>query len=83
MDPNGFAMQDLTDRFVQSAKAPGGKRADYFDRKVRGLMLRVTPNGVKTWSYRYSRKSDSKRIRMTIGEYPAFSLSQARDKAGR
>ena len=74
-------MQDLTDRFVQSAKAPSGKRVDYFDRKVRGLMLRVTPNGVKTWSYRYSRKSDSKRIRMTIGEYPAFSLSQARNDA--
>jgi integrase len=74
-------MQDLTDRFVQSAKARDGKRADFFDKKVRGLMLRVTPNGVKTWSYRYSRKSDSKRIRMTIGQYPAFTLSEARDEA--
>jgi integrase len=74
-------MQDLTDRFVQSARPRDGKRTDFFDKKVRGLMLRVTPNGVKTWSLRYSRKSDSKRIRMTIGEYPAFSLSDARDEA--
>jgi integrase len=74
-------MQDLTDRFVQSAKARDGKRADYFDKKVRGLVLRVTPNGVKTWSLRYSRKVDSKRIRMTVGPYPAFSLSEARDEA--
>ena len=74
-------MKDLTDRFVQSVKASDGKRATYADRKVRGLVLRVTPAGLKTWSLRYRRKVDSKRIRMTLGEYPAISLSEARDEA--
>jgi integrase len=36
---------------------------------------------VKSWSLRYRRKVDSKLVRFTIGPYPAFSLSEARDEA--
>ena len=72
---------NLTDRFVQGAKAIDGKRTDYPDDKRKGLMIRVTPNDSKSWSLRYRRKSDGKRRRVTIGEYPTFSLSDARAKA--
>jgi integrase len=74
-------MKELNDRFVQGAKAVEGKRTDYPDAKERGLVLRVTPMGAKTWSLRYRRRVDSKLVRMTIGPYPAFSLSEARDEA--
>lgn len=74
-------MRDLNDRFVQAAKAANGKRTAYPDAKERGLALRVSPSGVKSWSLRYRRKVDSKLVRITIGEYPAFSLSEARDEA--
>lgn len=74
-------MKDLNDRFVRPVKAPDGNRASFPDGKERGLALRVTPSGVKTWSIRYRRKADSKLIRLTIGEYPAFSLSEAREEA--
>lgn len=40
-----------------------------------GLWLRVTPNGVKTWIYRY--KIDGKTEKLTIGHYPPMGLHDA------
>jgi integrase len=74
---------NLTDRFIQSAKCDDGRRKDYPDNKVKGLELRVTAAGAKSWSLRYRRKSDGKLRRVTIGEYPVFSLSDARTEALR
>jgi integrase len=66
----------LTDRFVAGAKADSTGRSDYFDAVARGLSLRVTANGVKTWCFNCTR--DGKRARFTIGSYPAASLAEAR-----
>ena len=66
----------LTDRFVAGAKADSTGRSDYFDSVARGLSLRVTANGVKTWCFNCTR--DGKRARFTIGSYPAASLAEAR-----
>ncbi len=74
-------MKVLTDRFVESARAEGVDRTEFQDAKVRGLALRVTAGGIKTWSLRYRRKVDSKRQRVTLGEYPALTLAKARDEA--
>jgi len=41
----------LTDRFIASRRPK--TRVVYFDTKARGLALRVTPNGVKTWAFVY------------------------------
>jgi integrase len=71
----------LTDRFIQNIKCNDGERLDVPDDKVRGLSIRVMFTGKKSWSFRYRRKSDGKLRRVTIGEYPAFSLSDARSRA--
>lgn len=43
-----------------------------------GLVLLVKPSGVKTWQLRYYRPANNKRTTMTIGNYPSFSLLDAR-----
>jgi integrase len=72
--------RDLTDRFCASAKArPGESQTDYFDEERRGLALRVTQAGTKSWTYHFTWAA--KRARMTFGTYPATSLARARTLA--
>lgn len=71
----------LTARAVASAKAKAGQRLilrDVGKGSVKGLELRVTPDGAKTWSVRYYRSADGKRRRFTFGQYPGMSLEEAR-----
>jgi integrase len=70
----------LTDRFCSTAQPPNG-RVDYFDVTVRGLALRVTENGHRSWCFHYRSPRDGRRARATIGSYPATSLAAARGKA--
>ena len=76
-----MASVNMTDRWIMGLKAPIDKRKEYRDAKSKGLLLRVTPRGEKTWAVMYRRKSDGKRRRYTIGPYPQFGLSDARAKA--
>lgn len=69
----------LTTRFIDSAAVK--VRTDFWDDKVRGLVLRVTPAGIKTWTVVYTRASDSAKQRVTIGRYSAIDLERARAKA--
>ncbi|MBA3342658.1 MAG: site-specific integrase [Gemmatimonadaceae bacterium] len=59
--------------------APTGKRLYYYDSKVRGLELAVTPSGVKSW--RVYRKMHGKPDRIVLGRFPDLSVEQARGKA--
>lgn len=43
-----------------------------------GLVLLVKPSGVKTWLLRYYKPANNKRTIVTIGNYPAYSLLDAR-----
>lgn len=43
-----------------------------------GLFLEVSPNGSKTWQYRYSINGKQERVK--LGKYPAMTLNQARIK---
>jgi integrase len=72
----------LTDRFVQSAKTTLIQE-DFFDEnaKTRGLFLRVSRAGRKTWGLFYSRPGDGKRARINFGTYPTISLAKARTYA--
>lgn len=72
---------ELTDRFCQSAKPIEGKQTDYFDTVTKGLCLRVSPAGTRSWNLVYSKPGDGKRARMKIGRYPEISLGKAREKA--
>src|SRR3954463_3145917 len=65
---------NLTDRFVASARSTS--RVVFFDTKTRGLALRVTPAGAKTWSFVY--RAGGKPKWLTLGTYPAVTLVSAR-----
>lgn len=70
----------LTTRFIESATT-NAERDDIPDTKMRGLQLRVTKQGSKTWAIRYTRKSDGQLRRLTLGTYPAMGLEEARTRA--
>ena len=44
----------------------------------RGLCLEVKPSGVKAWRYRFTL--EGKASMFALGEYPAVSLAEARDR---
>jgi integrase len=67
----------LTDRFVAGAKA--ATRAEFFDSRVTGLSLRVSPTA-KNWAFHFTTAS-GKRARLTLGGYPAITLAGARGLA--
>jgi integrase len=69
----------FTARWIETVSVK--TRTDFTDPDVKGLALRVTPNGSKSWAYTYRRKSDGRKRRVTLGEFPAISLHQARAKA--
>jgi hypothetical protein len=48
------------------------------DPRGRGLALRIAPSAIKSWTLRY-RLPTGERKRITLGNYPAMSLSKARD----
>ncbi len=55
------------------------KRANYHDSKIPGLILQMTPNGVRTF---YSlRKVNGKTERVQIGRFPAVTVELARKRA--
>jgi hypothetical protein len=68
----------LTVRFVETVKA-NERREEYRDTDAKGLILRVTPGGIKTWALIYSH--GRKKRRLTLGEFPAISLAKARELA--
>lgn len=75
-----MAGKALTDVEVRGLKAEPGKRLVIYDAKARGLCLRVSAS-TKSWSFIYRPKGDLRQKRYTLGDYPAWSLADARDKA--
>src|SRR4051812_21167890 len=69
----------LNDVAVRQLK-PTGRRADLWDAVVRGLVLRVSQRGTKTFVVWYRTRGGESR-RLMLGRYPLLSLSQAREKA--
>lgn len=75
------SMAQLTKDII-AALRPRATRYDVSDDEVSGLALRVTPDGTKTWAYRYRTGGrGSRQSRVTIGPWPAHSLDAARRKA--
>ena len=68
----------MTDQALAKQK-PRGDRYEVWDMLVSNLMVTVFPSGKKTWSVRY--RSDNKRVKMKLGDYPTLGLSDARRKA--
>ena len=68
----------LTDTFIRSLKAKP-QRYDIFDASQPGFGVRVATSGALSWVLLTRQKGTRKRI--TIGRYPALSLSKARELA--
>ena len=69
---------------AKMAKAPKGKRLERFDSGADGLALRITDRGTKTWNicYHFSNAEGVlKHHRVTLGQWPAVGLAQAREEA--
>ena len=69
----------LTDRTIKALKAPATGRTELYDAHARGLSLRVTANGVKSWLLRF-RVGGQQMPRLTLGQYPTVGLEAARKK---
>ncbi|HZS60763.1 MAG TPA: tyrosine-type recombinase/integrase [Gemmatimonadaceae bacterium] len=77
-----MATVNLTKRVVDALR-PRAARFDVYDRAVAGFVCRVSPDGRKSFSLLYragSGRSAPKR-RLTIGEYGALTVDQARQRA--
>ena len=68
----------FTDKYIKALKA----RENRFEiGEEGGLYIRVAPSGKKTWVFKYW--SGGRWRRYTIGAYPSWSLSEARDEVAK
>ena len=72
---------NITDRWLRNLKPPATGRAEYHDANVKGLSLRVTSKGAMTWAIYYRLPDDRTKRRLTLGQYPAISLAEARKQS--
>ena len=76
----GYLMKlKLTDRAVRAKKPPKKGQAEYWDTECKGLALRVSYAGTKSWTV-MARLHGVQR-RWKIGQYPELTLAEARAKA--
>jgi integrase len=77
----------LTDRLLVSRRAPSKGRQIYTDAVMPGLAFRVgagtksNPDGRRDWLLRYRPRCQPQKA-VSLGSYPAVSLSEARRRAG-
>jgi integrase len=82
----------LTELMIKRMRAPAGQRIEIADSLAPGLVLRISTSGAKSWSVKYKvpgeggvtstgRPKKGKSRRLTLGTWPAMSLSVARDAA--
>jgi len=69
--------EDFDHQTISGLAAPD-KRTEIFDGHTKGLGLRITPTGTKTFFYRY--RFNGRIRRFTIGRFPGISLSEARKR---
>lgn len=75
----GERRQKITTDKAVKALQPRERQFEVADSQVPGLSLRVLPNGVKTWAFRYRVGSRLRRI--ALGLLDDLSLKDAREKA--
>ncbi|MBB4391753.1 integrase family protein [Bradyrhizobium sp. ERR14] len=80
---------DFTDFKIRSLKVgtkldkegkPTQVPKDFYDDRVRGLILRVNPEGTKTWRVMWYLAGGRTRV-TKLGRYPIMSIAAARDAA--
>ena len=73
-----LSMVRLTDTFIRSLK-PKKQRYDVYDASQPGFGIRVATSGALSWVL--LTRENGRRKRITLGRYPALSLSKAREAA--
>ena len=71
----------LTDADIRTKKAPESGRLELRDSDVPGLVLRITPSGVKSWSFTYNMKTERRRISLGVYSSEGVTLKLARERA--
>ena len=80
--PDLTQTQDLTAGLIERLTCPTGKQQAFMrDSDTKGLRVRVTAAGAK--SFVYERKLDRQTVRRTIGDVSTWSIDQARTEARR
>jgi integrase len=75
-------MQALTDTLIAGLSAPETGRTEIADARCIGLAIRVTAAGAKSFAFKYRMRGRGVQ-RVTLGTYPALSLSKARAAADK
>lgn len=71
-------MKTMTATAIKNLK-PKAAPYEVADTASRGLRLKVSPKGLKTWSYRYRDPETTKLVKIKLGNFPKTSLVEARD----
>ena len=72
-----------TDREVNGVKPPLTGRSEYRIAGTPGLVLRVTPDGRRSWVVWLKPDTTGKWRKLTIGAYPGIALARARQESLR
>lgn len=67
----------FTNAWLNSVSIPSLDREEYRDSDCPGLVLRITPNGIKTFSFPF--RLGGRTGRLSIGRYPQITLKNARE----
>ena len=70
-----------TVRSLDAIKPPRSGREEYWDEDVRGLGIRMSASGRRTWFLMYRVAGDKRLRRATFGVYPTLTLADARQLA--
>src|SRR6516225_3382518 len=73
----------LTDTITKQLPAPEHSNKVTWDEAVRGFGVRVTAAGARSFILNYRRKLDGRERRITIGAFPDWSTTAAREEAKR
>lgn len=80
-------MPKIIDKLVKELEAPAKGNKVVFDEgfqdRVRGFGIRITAAGARAFVLRYIFKGDGKEYRYTIGPFPDWSATAARDEASK
>ena len=73
----------LTDAYIRKLQPPAKGNKIYYDTVVKGFGVRVTKAGARSAILNYRRKADGLGRRYTIGAFPDWSVTAAREAAKR
>jgi len=69
----------LTDKIIRGLDSPVAGNRLFYDSEIRGFALRVTARGARSFVLNYYAAGVERRL--TIGSYPAWSVTAARNRA--